>query len=161
MLMLAVADTVLSVMEVAVKMTCEAKAVAPDGALYMTEAPLAACWGGKVPQSTFVQSKPGADIVQLTPPFAGSFVTVALMSSAPPTKTVLLGTSIEIEIGLMIVRTANAVFVWSLTEIAVTVTWFGGLLVGAVYVVAAPLAVEVGETNPHDEVEQDTVHVTP
>jgi hypothetical protein len=63
--------------------------------------------------------------------------------------------------GLMTVTFADAVFVGSVAEVAVTVTWSGRLLVGAVYIVEAPLAVEVGETDPHDDVEQDTFHVTP
>jgi hypothetical protein len=67
----------------------------------------------------------------------------------------------ETEMATVIVTMAEAVFVPSLTEVAVTVTWFGGLLDGAVYVVEAPLAVELGETEPHDDVEQDTFHVTP
>jgi len=48
------------------------------------------------------------------------------------------------------------------TEVAVTVTVksLGGGA-GAVYVVAAPLAVDVGATLPQGAVEQDTVHVTP
>jgi hypothetical protein len=67
----------------------------------------------------------------------------------------------EIERGAVIVTTADADFVGSLSDAAVTVTWLGGLLAGAVYVVEAPLAVELGETDPHDEVEHDTFHVTP
>ena len=46
-------------------------------------------------------------------------------------------------------------------ELAVTVTWFGGFLAGAVYVVDAPLAVDVGEIDPHDDVEQDTFQIKP
>ena len=48
------------------------------------------------------------------------------------------------------------------TEVAVTVTGksLGGGP-GAVYMVAAPLAVEVGETLPQGEGEQDTVQLTP
>ena len=67
----------------------------------------------------------------------------------------------EIEMGPVIVTMDVAVFVWSLTEVAVIVTWFGGLFVGAVYVVEAPLAVDAGETDPHEDVGQDTFHVTP
>lgn len=51
----------------------------------------------------------------------------------------------------------------SAAEVAVTVTdesLMGGVL-GAVYVVAAPLAVAVGDSEPQGGVEHDTVHVTP
>src|SRR5262249_12922605 len=111
MLMLAVAETVLSVTEVAVRLTCEAKAVTPDGAVYETEPPLAACWAGNIPQSTFEQSTPGADMVQLTPAFAGSFITVATRLSPSPTFIAALAGSMEIEMGPAIVTIAEAAFV--------------------------------------------------
>jgi len=62
----------------------------------------------------------------------------------------------------VIVTMAAAVFVESATVVAVSVTFrsvagFGG----AVYVVGVPLAVVVGDTEPHCAVEQETVHVTP
>jgi len=49
------------------------------------------------------------------------------------------------------------------TEVAATVTAksLDGGVEGAVYVVAVPLAVLVGETEPHEVAEQDTVHITP
>ena len=50
----------------------------------------------------------------------------------------------------------------SATDVALMVTCrslAGGA--GAVYVVATPLAVDVGETLPHDPVGQDHVHLTP
>jgi hypothetical protein len=61
------------------------------------------------------------------------------------------------------VMVAEADFVVSVTDVAVTVTVLGfGIVVGAVYVVAAPLAVVVGLKEPHDEPPpQATVQVTP
>ena len=57
---------------------------------------------------------------------------------------------------------AEADFVVSVTEVAVTVTVLGvGIAVGAVYVVGAPLAVPVGLKEPHGEVPQVTVQLTP
>jgi hypothetical protein len=62
----------------------------------------------------------------------------------------------------VIVIVAEAVLVVSVTEVAVTVTVAGlGGLAGAVYVVAALLAVEVGAKLPHVELPQVTVHLTP
>ena len=60
------------------------------------------------------------------------------------------------------VMVAEADFVVSVTEVAVTVTVLGvGIAVGAVYVVGAPLAVPVGLKEPHGEVPQVTVQLTP
>ena len=161
MLILAVAETLLSIAEVAVRLTCEAYAVVPDGAMYRIESPLAVWSGEKLPQSTVEQSVPGTDIVQLTPAFAGSFVTVATKLCPLPSSIVVVGGSMEIEMDPVMVTIADAVFVPSATEVAVSVTLSGRSLIGAVYVVEAPLAVEAGETDPHDDVEQDTFHFTP
>jgi hypothetical protein len=50
----------------------------------------------------------------------------------------------------------------SVTDVAVTVTVAGlGIALGAVYVVAVPLAVVVAEKLPHDELPHVTVHFTP
>jgi hypothetical protein len=61
------------------------------------------------------------------------------------------------------VMVAEADFVVSVTDVAVTVTVLGlGIVVGAVYVVAVPLAVDVGLKEPHDPPPpQLTVQVTP
>jgi hypothetical protein len=58
---------------------------------------------------------------------------------------------------------AEIVFVASVTDVAVSVTFskLAGADAGAVYVVATPLAVEVGETDPHAWPEHDSVQVTP
>ena len=64
--------------------------------------------------------------------------------------------------GDAIVIVAVAVFVLSVTETAVTVTVLPvGIAEGAVKVVAAPLAVDVGLNDPHATVPQVTVHLTP
>jgi hypothetical protein len=88
-------------------------------------------------------------------------LTVAIKLCPSPSNIAAFGGSIEIEIGPVIVMLADAVFVPSLIEVAITVTWPGRSLVGAVYVVEVPLAVELGETDPHDDVEHDSFHVTP
>lgn len=104
------------------------------------------------------------DMVHVTPWLARSLLTVAEMSSVSPassdcppsagvTVTAIAGT----------VAVAEAVFVVSLTDVAVRVTtrFAAGGEAGAVYVVAAPLDVEPGETEPHGGAEHDSVHVTP
>jgi hypothetical protein len=54
------------------------------------------------------------------------------------------------------------VFVGSLKEVAVRLTrWLAASDAGGVYVVTAPLAVDVGETVPQDAAEQDTLQLTP
>jgi uncharacterized membrane protein len=67
-------------------------------------------------------------------------------------------------VGLIVIVT-DALFVESVTDVAVTVTVAGfGIVVGAVYVVAVPLGVEVAEKLPHVAgavVVQVTVHFTP
>src|SRR5260370_7030883 len=65
-------------------------------------------------------------------------------------------------IGALIVIVAEAVFVVSVAEVAVTVTvaGFGGVE-GAVYVVAVPLGEDADEKVPHDELLHVTVHLTP
>ncbi|HEX4380492.1 MAG TPA: hypothetical protein VH022_10685 [Candidatus Acidoferrum sp.] len=62
-----------------------------------------------------------------------------------------------------IVIVAEADFVPSLTDVAVSVTVAGlGTVAGAVYVIAAPDALVVGVTDPHSfAVAHDAAHVTP
>ena len=73
----------------------------------------------------------------------------------------LLGATETPIAGTVIVAEPN--FVLSAIEVAVrsTVKLLAGAVLGAVYVVAVPLDVAVGETLPHDVAEHDTVHVTP
>jgi len=62
----------------------------------------------------------------------------------------------------VIVIVADADLVLSVTEVATTVTvLLVGIAAGAVYVVAALLAVAVGLKLPHAELPQVTDHVTP
>ncbi len=64
--------------------------------------------------------------------------------------------------GAVMVMVAEAVFVVSVTEVAVTVTVPDvGTVAGAVYTVAVPLGVEVGLKDPQDELLQVTAQVTP
>lgn len=102
--------------------------------------------------------------VQVTPLFAESLLTVAVNCAvAPGDRVAELGATITVIAGTVTVMAADADFDVSANEVAVIVTVKpadGGLL-GAVYVVADPLAVAVGETVPHDDTEQATVQVTP
>jgi hypothetical protein len=62
----------------------------------------------------------------------------------------------------MTVTAPGADLVPSATDVAVTATSrFAATELGAVYVVATPLAVAVGDTEPQGAVEHDTVQVTP
>jgi hypothetical protein len=104
------------------------------------------------------------DTVQVTPLFAESLVTVAVNCAVVPGDTVAeLGETETVIAGTVTVMVAEADFDVSATEVAVIVTVkpADGGLVGAVYVVADPLAVAVGETVPHGDAEQVTVQVTP
>jgi hypothetical protein len=65
-------------------------------------------------------------------------------------------------LGAAMLIVAEADFVESVTEVAVTVTVAGlGTEPGAVNLVAAPLAVEVAERLPHCPLPQVTDHLTP
>jgi hypothetical protein len=65
-------------------------------------------------------------------------------------------------VGAVTLTEPGADLVPSATDVAVTVTLrFAATVLGAVYVVAAPLAVAVGDTEPQGAVEHVTVHVTP
>jgi hypothetical protein len=74
----------------------------------------------------------------------------------------LLSVTVIGALGAAMVIDAVADFVESVTEVAVTVTAAGlGAEAGALYFVAAPLAVDAAEKLPHGELPQLTVHVTP
>jgi hypothetical protein len=120
--------------------------------------PLAVEVGAKLPQAVALQVT-----VHLTPALALSLLTTAVRLVVEPAASDIGGVGFRAtEMGgaALIVIVAEAVLVVSVTEVAVTVTVAGlGTALGAVYVVAAPLAVDVGETLPHEE--QLTVHLTP
>jgi hypothetical protein len=102
---------------------------------------------------------------QVTPAFALSFVTVAVKAVLVVAASVaggLLRVTVIGALGAEIVIVAETDFVESVTEVAVTATVAGlGAEVGAVYFVAAPLAVEATEKLPHCELPQATDHLTP
>ena len=109
-----------------------------------------------------------ADAVHVTPAAATSFVTVALKfndcpSASPPSCGVSVTLTALPEV--VIVIAALALFVLSVTEVAVSVTPGGtGTLTGAVYVTATPEALAAGATVPHVaplHPVPDNVHVTP
>ncbi|HEX4643628.1 MAG TPA: hypothetical protein VH161_09170 [Candidatus Acidoferrales bacterium] len=115
----------------------------------MVVTPLAVCAGEKVPQV------PVGVQVQSTPAFAESFVTVALTVAVPP-MVKEAGGAVASEMdtaaeGAEIATVAVAVTEWLLVEVAVIVTLPPlGAVDGAVYMVAAPLAVCAGLKVPHD-----------
>jgi hypothetical protein len=154
-----VAEAVLvgSVTEVAVTVT-ENPAV--EGAVYVVAVPLAVEVGAKLPQAVALQVT-----VHLTPALALSLLTTAVRLAVEPAASDIGGVGLRATemVGggaAVIVIVAEAVLVASVTDVAVTVTVAGlGTVLGAVYTVAAPLRVDVGETLPHEE--QLTVHLTP
>ena len=119
----------------------------------------------KVPQ--VVPLQPAPDNVQLTPLFCESFVTVAVKFCVSPVCTfALVGATLTAITGAAVtVIVAVPFFVPSVTEVAVNVTLAGtGTLLGAVYVIAAPEALEVADKVPHVAPLQpvpESVQVTP
>jgi hypothetical protein len=95
--------------------------------------------------------------------FAGSLLTAAVICDVPPAPTGFTDAERLTTIPVPRMSVTEADFVLSANEVAtiVTVIWLAGGVLGAVYVVAAPLAVVVGETVPHGAEEQLTLHVTP
>jgi hypothetical protein len=114
----------------------------------------------KLPQDALPQLT-----VQVTPAFALSLLTVAVNAAVVLAATELGGLLMVTEIGALgavIVIVAVVDFVVSVTEVAVIVTVAGlGAVAGAVYFVAAALAVEPAEKLPHEALPQATFHVTP
>jgi hypothetical protein len=152
------ADLVVSVTEVAVTVTVFPVGTAA-GATKIVAPPLAVDAGLNDPHG-----EPPHVTVHFTPAFALSFATFAVMLVVPLTASDVGGCAASITaIGWpVIVIVAVAVFVVSVTEVAVTVTVDPvGVVAGAVYVVAAPLAVDAGLNDPHDELPHVTVHFTP
>lgn len=119
--------------------------------------PLAVELGEILPQGAGEQESDHA-----TPPFAGSLLTVAVNCVGVFAGTVTLPGCVLTTIAST-VTAAPARAGGSPTEVAVIVTCrsAAGGEGGAVYVVAAPFAVETGETLPQDPVAQDTAQVTP
>jgi hypothetical protein len=150
-------DFVASVTEVAVTVTARLLAGAVPGAVYVTLSPLAVEVGDTVPHCAAEQLT-----VQFTPALAGSKLTDALNCVVPPTWTAAVVGATE-TVMASTVMVADADFEVSATAVAVRVTFrslTGGVL-GAEYVTTAPLAVALGETEPHGCTEHDTTQVTP
>ena len=101
----------------------------------------------------------------LTPAFALSLATVAVKAALVVAARLaggLFSVTVIGALGAEIVMVAEADFVESVTEVAVIATVAGlGAVVGAVNLVAAPLAVVAVEKLPHCELPQLTVHLTP
>jgi hypothetical protein len=95
--------------------------------------------------------------LQVTPALAGSFDAVAATVVVPEIAIVAGGgVVIKTEIAggggvVMVIGELEALLVLSVTEVAVKTTLLGvGTVLGAVYVVFAPLAVEVGLNVPQE-----------
>ena len=155
--MVAEANFVVSLTDVAVSVTFKLLEGALLGAEYAAGFPLAVVVGETLPQGNVEQ-----DTVHVTPLFAGSLVTVAVNCAVPPTCTVDVPGETETVIADGIVIVTEEVFAVSTTEIAVTVTVrLADEAFGAVYVVGVPLDVAVGETEPQVDAEQVTLQFTP
>ena len=85
--------------------------------------------------------------VGFTPLFAGSFVTIAMIRDVPPAATGFTDGERLTTIPVTRLSVTDADFVLSATEVAVivTVAGLGGKVAGAVNVVGASLAVDVGK----------------
>jgi hypothetical protein len=130
----------------------------PDGTVvgpvYTVVAPLAVLVGVKLPQV------PAGVQLHVTPPFAGSFMTVATIFAVPDTPR-LAGGAVEKVTAIPREMTPDTDLLPSATEVAVMVTVPpDGAVIGAVYVVAAPLAVDVGLKLPQVPAGVQ-LHVTP
>jgi hypothetical protein len=157
--MLAEADFVVSDTDVAVTVIVAGVGGAA-GALKVVAVPLGVEAGLKLPHWALPQVT-----VQVTPAFALSLLTVAVSAAVLVAATDAGGLLRVTEIGALgaeMVMVAEADLVVSLTAVAVTVTVAGfGAEAGALYLVAAPLAVEAEEKAPHGVVLQVTAQVTP
>jgi hypothetical protein len=147
MVMLAETNFVLSAVEVAWTVTVPPVGTVA-GAVYVVATPLAVCVGLNDPQAPALPHV----TVQSTPAFVESFETTAVMGLVALTwmdvggvglKTIVMGG------GVVSVIVAETDFVLSAVEVAWTVTVPPvGTAEGAVYVVAAPLALCVGLNDP-------------
>jgi hypothetical protein len=159
MAMLAEADFVVSDTDVAVTVIVAGVGGAA-GAVKVVAVALGVDAGLKLPHWALPQVT-----VQVTPAFALSLLTVAVNAAVFVAATDAGGVVSATEIGALgaeMVIVAQADLVVSLTAVAVTVTvadFVAG--VGALYLVAAPLAVDAAEKVPHGAALQVTAHVTP
>ena len=94
--------------------------------------------------------------VGFTPLLAGSLVTVAVIRDVPPAPTGFTDGERLTAMPVERVSVTDADLVLSATDVAVivTVTALAGAVDGAVYAAAVPLAVLVGEMEPHGAVAQ-------
>lgn len=155
----ALADFVVSAAAIALRVTV-ALVGTVAGAVYVLPAPLAVFAELTVPHPG-EQLVPLCVIVQFAPALLASLLTVAVKSCVALMGIIPLGGETDTVTAGTVTFAVNDLVV-SVTEVAVMLTaksLAGGA--GAVYVVAAPLAVDVGETPPQGAGEQDTVHVTP
>jgi hypothetical protein len=160
----AIADFVASAADVAVNVTVAGEGTAV-GAVYVIAVADALLVADKVPHVAALHPAPAS--AQVTPLFAESPVTVAVKFTVPLASTVDVvcesETATPAAAPAVIVIVADADFVPSATDVAVIVTVAGfGTAAGAVYVVAAPEALVVADSDPQPlAVAQETAHVTP
>jgi hypothetical protein len=135
------------------------------GAVYVIAAPEALDAADSVPQ--VAPAHPAPVSVHATPLFSGSFVTVAVRLCVwlVWTEAAVGFTLMPAGGGATIVIVVSVVLLTSATALAVTVTVAGeGTAAGAVYVIAAPEALEVPDKVPQVAPEQPapvSVHATP
>jgi hypothetical protein len=99
--------------------------------------------------------------VQLTVPAPASLLTDPLISKDVATWTVAeLGATDTERAGIIIVALADLLGSAAALALRVTVKSLAGGP-GAVYVIAVPLAVDAGDTDPHEDAWQEIVHITP
>jgi F0F1-type ATP synthase assembly protein I len=161
----ALANFVVSATAVAVSVTVGGLGAVP-GAVNVIGVPDELVAADKLPHEGPPHSEP--ERAQVTPLFEGWPVTVAVKVVVAFTATVDEVGAIETETpagGEVIVIAAEADFVVSLTDVAVSVTVGGfGAVAGAVYVTAVPDMLDELESAPHAAPVQpipDNTHVTP
>jgi hypothetical protein len=146
-----------SLAAVAVIVTCTSLGGGVIGAVYVTAV--------DVPLLNVPAPVPGEMLheVGLTPLFAGSLVTVAVICDVPPAPTGLTVAERFTTMAVCRLNVTDADLVLSATDVAVivTVTGLDGAVLGAVKSAASPLPVLGGTIDPHGAVEQLTVQVTP
>jgi hypothetical protein len=160
----AVAFTAPFATEVAVNVTVAGVGTAA-GALYVTAAPDALDVGVTLPQLAPLQ--PAPESVQVTPLFCATPATAAANACVLLVATLAVaGDTVTVTAGAAtIVMIAAADFVLSARDVDLRVTAAGtGTFAGAVYVMAAPDALEVVDSVPQDvswQLEPNSTQVTP
>ena len=127
----------------------------------MVGVPLGVVDGDTVPQAG-AQAVPPCVSVHVTPWPVGSFETLAVYCCVASSGISALGGELETTIaGTVTAAVADAPLNAAEAAVIVTARSLAGGVAGAVYVVEAPLAVDVGDNVPHGAGLQDTDQMTP